>query len=436
MKFLRGLIGFFLSFYFLLSFSQHSLISDERKEAEAIMDTLCSNELAGRGYVEDGHVKAANYLATKFQQYGLSLVDSKDSFFQRFALQINLAQKGEVKLDDDYLHIGHEYIIDRFSGTGKGKYAVEDIGYGLSEQKGIENKVLLLREGWPDSLVNDAEARAAYENRQLAIERVIQYLPQRPAGAIVQQAKLTAGFAKQSFPFPFIDILTDSLPTSIDSVEWEIYSNMEKISSQNVIGYLPGKRQPDSVVIICAHYDHMGKQGTAIFPGANDNASGIAMLLSLIKYAASIPAKKRIPMLFIAFGGEETGLSGSRYFVEEDPWVPLQSIKFVLNLDLMGNGDEGMVAIAGYEFPAYFDLLERANEKTSALPKINRRKNRPNSDHFYFVQHNVPAFFLFTLGGAPYYHDVNDKPAHVPLDDFDKVRKLLIAFLTSILEKE
>ena len=117
-----------------------------------------------------------------------------------------------------------------------------------------------------------------------------------------------------------------------------------------------GTAQPDSFIFITAHYDHLGGMGKdTYFPGANDNASGDALLLSLAKYYVAHPAKYSIG--FILFAGEEAGLVGSKYYTE-NPIVPLKNIRFLINTDLAGTGDEGITVVNATEFPNEFALNE------------------------------------------------------------------------------
>ena len=136
--------------------------------------------------------------------------------------------------------------------------------------------------------------------------------------------------------------------------------------------------------------------------------------------------------MFIAFGGEETGLVGSNYYVNSEPIVPLEQTKFILNLDLMGNGIDGIMAVGGKDYPSYFDQLTQLNEGEKYVPKVRARNNAPNSDHYFFLQNGVPGFFIYTLGGPPHYHDVNDNPSTIELSKYVEVRELLIRFLEGI----
>ena len=127
---------------------------------------------------------------------------------------------------------------------------------------------------------------------------------------------------------------------------------------------------PDSFIVLTGHYDHLGHMGKdTYFPGANDNASGISMLLNLAKHYSEFKGENKYSILFIAFGAEEAGLIGSKYFVNH-PIFPLTNIKFLINMDLMGTGEEGLMVVNGKVFEKEFNLLNDINKKHNFFPKI------------------------------------------------------------------
>jgi Zn-dependent M28 family amino/carboxypeptidase len=184
---------------------------------------------------------------------------------------------------------------------------------------------------------------------------------------------------------------------------------------------------PDSFIVFSAHYDHLGIMGTeAIFTGANDNASGCAMMLSLAKHYAAHPAK--YSMAFIGWGGEELGLLGSFNYVEH-PVFPLGKIKFMVNVDIMGTGDDGITVVNGTGYKPRFDSMVVINKKLNLLKEVKIRNNAANSDHYPFVEKGVPAFFIYTLGGIKAYHDIYDKRETLPMTKFKEVYILLTEFV-------
>jgi Iap family predicted aminopeptidase len=395
-------------------------------EARQVIDTLCSVYLGGRGYVSQGHQRAADYLVARFEAAGLQATG--EGFRQLFPIQINLATQAKVHLGADSLRAGRDFIVNRYSGSGQVEGAkLIDLGYALGNIGSLQGKVALFREGFPPEVANDSEQRKAYEDLARSDQRIERLLPAQPAAIVMLQPKLTAGFTRQQYPLPVIEVQADSLPRRARRISLDIRSEITTLTTQNVLGVLPGREQPDSFVVMTAHYDHLGGYEDAVFMGANDNASGIAMMLSMIDYFVAHPP--RYSMLFIAFGGEETGLLGSRHYVYEDPRVPLTQMRFLLNLDLMGNGEEGIMAVGGKEFPAAYQRLVSLNDSLAAVPLVRARSNAPNSDHFFFLREGVPGFFVYTLGGPPHYHDVNDNPSTILLSRFAEVRGLMIRFL-------
>ena len=193
-----------------------------------------------------------------------------------------------------------------------------------------------------------------------------------------------------------------------------------------------GITNPDSFIVFSAHYDHLGRMGRGTyFPGANDNASGVSMLLNLAKHYSLEINKPKYSMVFIAFAGEEAGLAGSKYFIEH-PLVDLKKIRFLINLDLVGTGDEGMMVVNATEHKREFEQLKKINEDRQYLTHIGERGKSKNSDHYYFSENGVPAFFFYTMGGIQAYHDIYDKAETLPLTKYKEVFRLIRDFADSL----
>jgi Zn-dependent M28 family amino/carboxypeptidase len=208
---------------------------------------------------------------------------------------------------------------------------------------------------------------------------------------------------------------------------------IEKFPASNVCAFVKGTSLPDSFIFITAHYDHLGGMGAdTYFPGANDNASGVALLLTLAKYYAAHPQKYSIA--FILFAGEEAGLVGSKFYTE-NPLVPLKNIRFLVNTDLAGTGEEGIMVVNATEFPKEFALMNAINDKNKYLVKIGARGKAANSDHYFFTEKGVPAFFFYTLGGIKAYHDVFDRSATLPLNEQSDLFNLLLKFNEGLMGK-
>jgi Iap family predicted aminopeptidase len=246
----------------------------------------------------------------------------------------------------------------------------------------------------------------------------------------VMTTKFTWSVGRSQVNYPYIQI-QDSVYISGAAIEYDIEARVIKdYQSQNVIGYLPAKKKCAKTVMFTAHYDHLGRMGAdTYFPGANDNASGSAMLLTMAKYFKENPSDYNV--MFVAFAGEEAGLVGSKHFVE-NPLFKLKKIKFLVNLDIMGSGEEGITVVNGTLFKKQFDLLQTINKEEGLLAKIKIRGPAANSDHYWFTEKGVPAFFIYTMGPNKHYHDIFDEYEALSFSEYEDITKLLIEFLKRI----
>jgi aminopeptidase YwaD len=133
-------------------------------------------------------------------------------------------------------------------------------------------------------------------------------------------------------------------------------------------------------------------------------------------------------MVFICFGSEEIGLVGSKYYTE-NPLVPLEKIKFLINLDILGTGDDGIQVVNGKVHKKDFETLVKLNKSKNLLKEVKIRGEACNSDHCFFSEKGVPSFFIYTLGGISHYHNVYDKPETLPLTEYEDLFILLKDFI-------
>ncbi|SDE28911.1 M20/M25/M40 family metallo-hydrolase [Niabella drilacis] len=195
----------------------------------------------------------------------------------------------------------------------------------------------------------------------------------------------------------------------------------------NIIGFL--NNNAPYTIVVGAHYDHIGYGDLGnskdslnigkIHNGADDNASGVAGLLELAKHYAKNRIKERFNLLFIAFGAEELGLLGSKYFVEH-PVVPLNTIHWMLNMDMIGRYNPGNgVAVIGYGTSSRFPEIFK--DIPSGIKFYTGRDGNGGSDQTSFYKKNIPVLFFHT-GGHPDYHKTGDDPSKI---DFKALRAIL-----------
>ncbi|TAD85990.1 MAG: M28 family peptidase [Bacteroidetes bacterium] len=347
-------------------------------------DTLSTPVFSGRGYVGNGMGLAAQFIAQQMQTLGM------DVQMQPFTYPVNRFANGmELSINGRLLTPGVHYLVNPGSQSCRASGALTGI----------------------DSLL--------YVNKKQAV--AIRMMPSKLTWSVAT--------AQNNFTEFWVKDTTIGKPERFDALVDAEY--VPDFSAQNVQGFLRGTAQTDSLLVFTAHYDHLGMMGAnTMFAGANDNASGVALMLSLAKHYAANPP--RFNMLFLAFGGEEAGLIGSKYYVEH-PLVSLKKIRFLINLDLVGNGEEGITVVNATEHKAAFLHLQKLNQQHGWFTAVNGRGKAANSDHYWFSQSGVPAFFIYTLGARKSYHDVDDVAATLRWPEAHDLQQMLLAFANSLM---
>lgn len=396
--------------------------------ARKVVDTLASPYMAGRGYVDDGCAKAAKYLDKEYKTLGLKPFGK--SYRQDFSFPINTYPKQvEVRVNGKEAVHGADYIVIPVTPTMKGTYPVVKFDRSiLLDSTRLQN---FLNKDYSNSfiLVDDSGALGAKEKEVWESTR---FNPFKAKGVIILCDKLTEEESDTVLNYALLYALRKTSFSEAQTISVNIENKFyQKYKVCNLIGYIKGSTQPDTFVVFSAHYDHLGKMANIIFPGANDNASGTAMLLSLARYYSQPEHKPKYSIAFMAFAGEEVDLLGSKYYTEH-PLFPLDQIKFLVNMDIMGTGDEGITVVNAYEYDTAFKDMVRINDSLHLLKQVHPRGPTANSDHYFFYKNHVPDFFIYTMGGIKAYHDIYDRRETLPLTDFDNVYKLLINFTADI----
>lgn len=250
-----------------------------------------------------------------------------------------------------------------------------------------------------------------------------------PEGLFIvpKHGKLTWTASTNNVPGTIIYIEDTVLPEKPKKALVNVDSRyIKEFNAKNVMGYVKGTEQPDSFIVFTAHFDHLGRMGkNALFAGASDNASGSSLILYLANYFAKHP--QRYSVAFMWFSGEEAGLLGSKYYVE-NPVFPLEQIRFLVNMDMTGDATNGITVVNGVSHEPEFALLEELNVDSIYAKKINKRERTSNSDHYHFSKEGVPAVFIYGNGVNGHYHDVFDLPIDVNMERVDDLAHLLIKF--------
>ncbi|OGX84915.1 hypothetical protein BEN47_15720 [Hymenobacter lapidarius] len=412
----------------------------------------------GRGYVQQGEHKAAAYLRGRLRE--LKLEPLSTDYTQPFALDVNTFPERlalEFQIPSGYSSGNTKYRYTRYKvgSPGSDYIAAATSGGGSARKMPVFflDSSCLARPRYLDSIMRTPARTQAV----MLSGRTAEQLRDWPAN--VRQyvdscavwlkcvPKLTATLASQQSRRVELELLTPLVyhfektpPHAVplpffagQTVTFSVDAQLQRdYQTQNLAAVIRGTAQPDSFLVVTAHYDHLGTMGRrAYFPGANDNASGVALLLELAAHYARPENRPAYSVVFLLFGAEEAGLVGSRYFVAH-PLVPLSRIKFLVNLDLLGTGEQGATVVNGRVLEAPYQRLVQLNEARHYLPALGARGRAANSDHHPFSEAGVPAFFLYTRGGSPAYHDVNDRPEALSLAGFAGAFGLVRDFLNEL----
>lgn len=426
---------------------------------------IASDELEGRDTGSEGQRKAAEYIANHFQQLGLQAIapqrDGSKGYFQKFNLYKNGWQDAYIKVGDGKrIHFKEFYpngLINIPEETTAELVLVQDI----NTEKNLANRGAVFFQ----PTENEKETTKELTEAAFAAGASFVFMISGADGeqfktlAAERQAVLsrynrmrleaTSNVSKPSEKPSFVVSLAlaaDMLGVSQRKLLKAKQGNIklkpatvilksqrgdELVETMNVMGFMEGTDKKEEVIVLTAHYDHVGvdKKGE-IYNGADDDGSGTCSILELAEAFAKAKAAGNGPrrsILFMTVTGEEKGLLGSRYFTDVDPVIPLKQIVCDLNIDMIGRIDKAHEGNEKYVYLIGSDKLsselhtisEQANQKyiNFDLDYTFNDPSDPNrfyyrSDHYNFAKNNIPVIFYFTGVHEDY---------HRPGDDVEKI---------------
>ncbi|MFN6039731.1 MAG: M28 family peptidase, partial [Bacteroidota bacterium] len=224
-------------------------------------------------------------------------------------------------------------------------------------------------------------------------------------------------------------------------IEMNVKQTHEVLPTENVLGFIEGSDLKSELIVVTAHYDHIGKEGNQVFNGADDDGSGTVGVMEIAK--AFMEAKKqgkgpRRSILFMTVAGEEKGLLGSDYY-SRHPEFPLANTVANLNIDMIGRidkeheGNSNYIYIIGSNMLSkeLHELNESCNSKyvNLALDYTYNSADDPNryyyrSDHYNFAKNNIPVIFYFN-GVHEDYHQETDEVQKIDFQKMEKISRLI-----------
>ena len=384
-----------------------------------IIKELSSKKYQGRGYAEDGANKAGKWIAKEFAKAGADEV-----ICQPFKLDINtFPGKMDVSVDGKKLIPGEDFTVREFNPSLKGEFKL----YYIDMQNYN-----------PDKIFADLET-PEYKGAFVVCDFLFTYKHHADFNKMQSKKDCScSGFLYTwETPLKFYKAYGETVkekpilwvkpdfPKNAKSIKVNMENKFLKgYECFNVIAKVEGNRH-DSCYVFTAHYDHLGKLGKkTIYPGAHDNASGTAAIITFAAHYAK--NKPEYDMYFIAFSGEDANLRGSEWYAEH-PLVPLKQIKYLFNLDMIGdNNPEQYCEVSDEGLPG-FSLFEKINAENGFFKAFDRAKLADNSDHYPFAKRNVPCvFFMNEHGDAyKYYHTIHDTWENAIFTNYEPTFKLI-----------
>ncbi|MGB9906846.1 MAG: M28 family peptidase [Candidatus Saccharicenans sp.] len=417
--------------------------------------TMASEEFAGRLTGDEGYTKAAKWAAAKFKEWGLKPIDARQGYLQAYPSPYTLIDKasmvlhlpdkpgsdGQPRFQKVELKPEKDFLPLLYADSGERTAGLVFVGWGISapelnydDYAGVEvkDKFVLCFRGTPDPARREFQShdehrtrmRVAREKGALGLIYIYpeaqanpngDWLPgfmpglitEKTADLILKEINSTAADLKkalQTYKRPISFSLQASLSYSVNS------RHFPEGTGYNIAGWVEGSdpRLKKEVIIIGGHFDHCGRHMGLLFPGADDNASGSAVVMTLARAFASVHPRPKRSVLFVLFGGEELGLQGSTYFAEHLP-AGFDRVAAMFNFDMEGEGDGAWCGLSA-EPPYLKEALEKANQEINIIRGFGVIRNIGvrSSDFAPFFLKGIPCASLGSNGPHLAYHGTGD----------------------------
>lgn len=438
---------------------------DHRIAADEItghISFLASDSLKGRkpGTLESR--VAADYIRNRLADAGLQLMDEDGFQYFELVTGVKMGNQNKMNINGMLLEIGEDYTPLSFSDNASVTAPAVFVGYGFDisndsvqwndySNLDVDGKWAVMFRGAPDAGDPTGKFRGNVKERMKvmmakdhgAVGVILINVPttdQNDELMRVQYDKspATAGIPVIQLKYGILDSLMKTFGMNLENVAATIKSKMspfvfsipyefsvqtdvihQKARTQNVLAMLEGDHRElkEEIIVIGAHYDHLGMGGPgsgsraldtiAVHYGADDNASGVAGVIELAEYFALADNQPDRSIVFLAFGAEEMGLVGSKYFVENSP-VDLDNVVAMINFDMIGRlKEDKSIAIGGTGTSEETeDILDQLKARTTLQLNYSKEGYGP-SDHAAFYTAGIPVFFISTGAHSDY---------HTPMD--------------------
>ena len=407
----------------ILSLATLQLNAQDLPHFKRVVKELSSARYQGRGYARGGANKAGLFLEKEFRKAGVDEVT-----LQPFTIDINtFCGAMEMRADGKKLRAGVDFSMREYSPGVKGEFPVFFVDtLNFDPDRLLED---LSRPENADCMVC-CDFWFTYRHREV-FSKLQKKGSCTNAGLLYTWAapiKFFKAYGEKVVDKPIIWVTPEAIE-GVKRVKINVQNEfLRNYELFNVIAKVEGRKH-DSCYVFTAHYDHLGNLGRKVYyPGANDNASGTATIVTLAAYYAK--NKPEYDMYFVAFSGEDANLRGSTYFAEH-PAVPLEQVRYLFNIDMIGDDNPVQYCEVSDAGMPQYALFEEVNARLHLFEALDRGELAANSDHYPFAVRGVPCIFLENQEGSAfqYYHTPADNIKTVRFQSYEPVFRLITGFI-------
>ena len=407
----------------LLALASLQTYAQDMTHYRRVVKELTSARYQGRGYARDGANKAGRYLQKEFRKAGADEVTSLP-----FRLDINtFPGRMELSVDGKKQIPGVDFTMREFSPGVHGTFPLYYIDTANYDSERLFRDLSL-----PENKGCFVVCDFWFSYKHRADFKRLQTHGDAPNAGLLftweEPLKFYKAYGEKVVDKPIIWV-PYRFPQDAKTITVDIDNKFLKgYECFNVIAKVEGCRH-DSCYVFTAHYDHLGNLGKKVYyAGANDNASGTAAIVTLAAYYAQ--HRPEYDMYFIAFSGEDANLRGSEWYADH-PVVPLGQIKYLFNIDMIGDNNPVQYCEVSDEGMRGFALFEQINAEKKHFKALNRGKLAGNSDHYPFALRHVPCIFFENEEGDAfkYYHTIYDTYDNFLTDAYEPLFRLITSFI-------
>jgi len=437
------------------------------EEILADITFLASDEMMGRDTPSPGLERAAEYIAEEFAAMGLEPAGDAGSYIQRFPYRRVALQRDRLQAGYRSEGGGTSWAFGSDFWVVPGQQAAQDVGAVWGGPAGSPFADVTANAGGRIAFFSTEGNPVAGEGTELLTAFQAAFSGGARAIALVLDDTQTADTIREwaagiqgsglATPVPILGVTseaaeamalaagTDLAPlmsagraTPLDAISVTAAApvSVSEHEPPNVVAILPGSDPAldDEYVVYSAHFDHVGvglpdETGDSIYNGADDDASGTAVMLAAARAFSRLETAPARSILFLAVSGEEKGLLGSEYFAANAP-IPMEGVLMNINMDMVGRNHPDTVTAIGREYTNLGEMSDRIVERhpdiglTVIQDQVPEEQYFFRSDHLQFVKQDIPAIF-FSTGDHDQYHNPGDEAHLIDEEKASRIARLV-----------